>query len=77
VASQYAEISRSALSLPQPKRAQLAKRLIDSLERVSQKEVDEAWSVEIARRVRDYEAGRTKAIPWKRAMREARARLRR
>ena len=75
--SQYAEISRSALALPQPKRAQLAKRLIDSLERVSQKEVDEAWAVEIARRVRGYEEGKVKPIPWKRALRQARARLRR
>ena len=77
MASQYAEISRSALSLPQPKRARLAKRLIDSLEDVSQKEVDEAWALEIARRVREVDEGKVKTIRGKRAMRELRARLRR
>jgi len=74
--SQYAEISRSALALPKPRRARLAKRLIDSLERVSQKEVDEAWAVEIARRVREVDEGKVKTIPWKRALRKLRARLR-
>lgn len=75
--SQYAEISRSALALPKPKRARLAKRLIDSLERATQREVDQAWAVEIARRVREYEEGKVKPIPWKRALQQARARLRR
>ncbi|MCY3024176.1 MAG: addiction module protein [Planctomycetota bacterium] len=74
--SQYAEISRSALALPKPKRARLAKRLIDSLDRASQREVDQAWAVEIARRVRELDEGKVKTIPGKRAMRELRARLR-
>ncbi|MBI2194203.1 MAG: addiction module protein [Planctomycetes bacterium] len=56
-----------ALRLPAAKRAGLAARLIESLDEEVDTDVDAAWEREIARRIRDYEAGRTVPIPWSQA----------
>ena len=75
--STYADISRGALALPTPNRAQMAERLLKSLDHPSQKEIDEAWAVEIERRIREIDEGKVKLLPGKQVLRSLRARLRR
>jgi putative addiction module component (TIGR02574 family) len=66
----------TALSLPEDERAELALRLVESLEGAPEEDVEAAWSDEIARRLEDLRAGRTKPVPLEQALAAARARLR-
>jgi putative addiction module component (TIGR02574 family) len=52
------------LSLPASERAELAQKLLQSLEPESSPEVQQAWADELVRRARELEAGTVKAIPW-------------
>jgi putative addiction module component (TIGR02574 family) len=54
-------------------RAELAGRLLESLEESPEPGLEEAWAAEIERRMSDYQAGRVKTISWQ----EVRARLHR
>lgn len=59
------ELEHQALQLSPKERSELIHRLIVSLEgepKESSEAIAEAWSAEIARRVADMEAGRTKWI---------------
>jgi len=67
--SSYADVARSAMALPTPKRAQLAARLLKSLDHPSQKEIDKAWAVEIRQRVRELDEGKVKRLPGKQVLR--------
>jgi putative addiction module component (TIGR02574 family) len=67
------EVESAALQLPQEARARLAARLIESLEEEDD-EVERAWAEEIARRVREIDAGEVELIPGEQAMAELRAR---
>ncbi len=59
-----AQIIENALSLPEPARAALAGTLLDSLDREVDPDYEKAWSVEIARRLREIDSGKAKLIPW-------------
>ena len=63
-------ISR-ALKMPARDRAEIAEKLILSLNDKYDKDVEVAWQREVQKRISDIEGGRTKCIPWK----EVRARL--
>jgi putative addiction module component (TIGR02574 family) len=63
-----------ALALPPKRRAQLAERLIDSLDSSSTEEIDASWVEEIERRLKAFEEGRMKAIPASEVFAEIRAR---
>lgn len=65
------EILADALSLPADDRADLAVTLLESLDEPTDAGVDEAWAVEIERRVREVDSGAVKTIPWP----EARAQI--
>jgi putative addiction module component (TIGR02574 family) len=65
------DILKEALALPAEARAALADSLWDSLDSETDSEAEEAWRVEIRRRVADLELGKVKAVPWS----EARAQL--
>lgn len=55
----------SALRLPESERAELATRLIDSLDPdPDEGDVEAAWSEEVRRRLEDVEQGRVKPVPW-------------
>ena len=56
-----------AMRLPDEQRAALAAALIESLDRDVHEDAEAAWSVEIARRLRDVESGRVKTISWPQA----------
>ena len=74
------QVEAEALDLPLRERAQLAHRLIASLDEdveENQEEVDRAWEEEIRRRVAEVEAGTAELIPAEQVFAELRARPRR
>ena len=72
--NRYEEVANAALALPPDARALLAEDLIASLE-ASQEEIDEAWRVEIERRIKEIKDGKVKLIPGEQVMSELRAQL--
>lgn len=58
-----------ALRLPEPDRAELATRLIDSLDPAADDDVETAWAAEIHRRLNDLDHERVGTIPWPEARR--------
>ena len=64
-----AQLLDEALRLPQPDRAELATRLIDSLDPAADEGVESAWASEIHRRLDDLDHGRVATIPWPEARR--------
>jgi putative addiction module component (TIGR02574 family) len=61
------ELLSTVLALPAAERAQLAHRLLESLEPGSSPEVHQAWVEELTRRARELEDGTVQAIPWPQA----------
>lgn len=59
----HEEIASAALSLPAEARAELAERLLDSLERVDRATLGKAWAVEAERRIDQLDRGEAKLIP--------------
>lgn len=57
------EIFRVALSLDQEVRAELADRLLESLDESDQEEIDRLWAREAENRLAAYERGEIAAIP--------------
>jgi len=58
------EILGSALKQPDTDRARIAEALIASLDVSADHEVDQAWQVEIDRRLREIDSGAVKCVPW-------------
>ena len=58
-----------AVQLALEERAQLADRLITSL--FDDQDIEEAWAVEVERRIKDIESGRAKLIPASEAIARA------
>ncbi|HEY0142127.1 MAG TPA: addiction module protein [Thermoanaerobaculia bacterium] len=58
------ELYEQASRLPAEDRAELAGRLLESIEDPPDEGVEEAWAAEIERRMGEYRAGRVKTIPW-------------
>lgn len=58
------------LQLSAAERLEVAEAVYDSLDGPPDADADEAWSVEIERRVADLDAGRAKLIPWSQARRQ-------
>ena len=61
------ELLNDAMRLPDEQRAALAAALIESLDHSVDEDAEAAWSVEIARRLREVESGHVKTIPWQEA----------
>jgi putative addiction module component (TIGR02574 family) len=72
----YEEIVSAALALPPQARALLAEDLLASLDS-SQAEIDEAWRVEIERRVQEIKEGKVELLDGDKVMSELRAQLKR
>ena len=67
MAALFKDLEAQVLALPERERTVLAARLLDSLETTldgSPESIAIAWDEEIARRVADFEAGRTEGIPY-------------
>lgn len=58
------DLLRQALQLDPKARAELAVLLLDSVPAEPKEDVDAAWEVEVARRVRELESGAVTTIPW-------------
>jgi putative addiction module component (TIGR02574 family) len=67
------DVFAQALSLPQHGRAELAVRLLESLDQVADEGVDQAWLEEIERRCLAVDAGEAITSDWS----EFRARIER
>jgi len=67
------DLYEKASQLSEGDRAELAALLLESLDKPSDPEVEEAWAREIERRLAEYRAGRIRTIPWQ----ELRAQLHR
>jgi putative addiction module component (TIGR02574 family) len=58
------QVIDEALRLPQGQRAEVAARLLESLDRSRDEEVDAAWAAEIELRCADRDSGRTVGPDW-------------
>ncbi len=58
------EVFQEAVQLPERDRAALAGLLIETLDPVSEADVEAAWSEEIKRRLAEVDAGKVELIPW-------------
>lgn len=58
------EILKEALALPAEARAVIAGTLIGSLDESADENAETLWSVEIARRVAEIDAGKVQLVPW-------------
>jgi putative addiction module component (TIGR02574 family) len=65
------ELFQEAMRLDPEERATLMRLLIESLDAESEEGVEDAWRVEIERRMAELDAGSVETIPWE----ELRARL--
>jgi putative addiction module component (TIGR02574 family) len=63
-----------ALKLPVAARAELAGRLLETLDDEEDDDAEELWAGEIARRVRELDEGKVKTVPWAEVRREMLAR---
>jgi putative addiction module component (TIGR02574 family) len=73
MSTQLEEVEAEALKLTVEERAHLADRLLASLSEDA--EVEEAWTIEVERRVADIESGRVQLVPAAEAIARARAAL--
>ena len=58
------ELYEQASQLSVEDRAELAGKLLGSIEGLPDELVEEAWAEEIERRMKDYRAGRVNTISW-------------
>jgi len=61
--SESRNVEEQAQDLPAKERARLALKLIESLDKGEDEDVDELWLDKAERRLADYDAGRTEARP--------------
>jgi putative addiction module component (TIGR02574 family) len=72
---EVSNLLKQALALPVDERAALANSLLDTLE-ISDESVpakdsiEDAWDVEVARRMADLKAGKAVTVPWEELHRE-------
>jgi len=69
------DVEVEALKLNPGDRADLAQKLLDSLEDLSEKEIEELWIKEAIRRAKELESGEVVGIPAEEVFAEIRARI--
>ena len=69
------DIEVEALKLSAPSRARLAERLLDSLESLSEEEIENLWIEEAECRDREFDEGRVVGRAAEEVIRDARANL--
>ena len=70
------QIEDEALHLPKEERAELAQKLLLSLDAPSESEIAEDWLVEAKQRARELDEGTARPVPAEEVRRKARALLR-
>lgn len=68
-------ILQDALNLPEEERAEVAARLIESLEEATDPDLDEAWAAEIERRCVALDTGEAVTSDWEEVRRRIEAEL--
>ena len=63
------DLLKEALKLPPEARAALAASLLDSLDQEVDENAEEAWQLEIERRLKELDSGTVKPISWSEARR--------
>lgn len=71
----FDQAAAAVLSLPPSDRARLADRLLQSLESPDQAQIDEAWALEIERRIRAIDEGKVQLIPGEEVIKQLRSRF--
>ena len=74
MSSQLEIVEEQALKLTDEERAYLANRLIASI--FEDHEIEDAWAVEVERRIEDIESGRATLVPAAESIARARAAIR-
>jgi putative addiction module component (TIGR02574 family) len=75
MAQDVSELLKKALALPAEARAALANTLLESLDDSVDPSAEEAWNIEIARRIEELDSGKVKPVPWEVARRQIAALL--
>jgi putative addiction module component (TIGR02574 family) len=65
------ELFEEAMRLDPTERATLVRLLVDTLDAGSEEGAEDAWRVEVERRIAELDAGAVETVPWE----ELRARL--
>ncbi|NGZ10795.1 MAG: hypothetical protein CV088_15645 [Nitrospira sp. LK70] len=65
-------VLEEALKLSSNERAEVAERLIASLDEVPDADVEQAWQEEIQKRIQQIDRGEVKMIPWEEVQRRLR-----
>lgn len=65
MSSRGTQVLKEALSLPPAERAEIAERLLSSLDPPSQEGIDALWGKEVEERLGAFDRGEIKAIPAK------------
>ena len=73
----FKKIEKSAVKLDEKDRAELAKRLLISLEESIDEDIEQAWIDEINRRKTQIKSGEVESIPGKEVLEKARNLLKR
>jgi len=68
-------LEKQVMDLPPRSRIRIAEKIIESVDDFTSREIEAAWSEEIARRLDDIESGKVKGIPVAQAMAKARRAL--
>jgi len=75
MAMAHVEIEAEVLKWPRAERVSLAERLLESVDDFAAEDIDQAWRVEIARRVKEAESGKESGISSHDVFAEARKNL--
>lgn len=68
--SDVSELLKQALALPSEARAALAGSLLESLDDSGDPGVEQAWRLEIERRIEELDSGKVTPIAWSEARRQ-------
>lgn len=69
------DVVKSALELPESERAEVARRILETLDEGFATGVEDEWAREVAKRLRDLESGQAETMPASEAFSRARKRL--
>ncbi len=69
------KLLNDVMSLPKEIRAELADKLLESLNEPEQGEIDKYWQIEAERRVAEIQSGKVNAIPGDIVLKEIKQRL--
>jgi putative addiction module component (TIGR02574 family) len=64
------ELFATALKLPVEASAELAGRLIETLDEEIDEDAEQLWAIEIARRVKELDEGTARTVPWSEVRRQ-------